>query len=289
MVAVVRKLDHFVIVVSDLAASERAYRRLGFAVMPKARHASIGTSNHIAQFHDTYLELLGDIDRCSIPSLRTRMERRLSGGDGLSINCLTSTDLESDRAGLISLGQHCDPIISARRQVAMPDGSLQETASDCFYVWRDEPLEWSSLFYTKHNKPEVIWIPQWQTHPNTTRRVLGMSFVSGDLDREAAYFDRLLGGEAADRSPRRLGYVTPRGEHLELLIPDALDERFAVPVPRSFAFDTVGIALRYGVSDISACRAALDAGGVPFVERDAVITVAAEAACGVISEFVEIR
>ena len=69
-----------------------------------------------------------------------------------------------------------------------------------------------------------------------------------------------------------------------MLAPSTLAARFAVPVP-SAPYPVWPVALRYRVGSLAACRAALQAGGVPFVEADDVITVAAEHAAGAVTEF----
>ena len=176
-----RNLDHFVITVEDRAATQQAYQRLGFSVMPKARHAAIGTANHVIQLHDTYLELLGDLDQCIFEPLKQRFASRRAAGDGFYINCLTSSALQPDREHLLAKGHACGEIISARRQVTMPDGRIDETASDCFYVWRDEPRLTSTLFYAAHGKPHVIWFEPWQSHPNTAQTTLSLTYASDRL------------------------------------------------------------------------------------------------------------
>jgi len=281
-----RNLDHFVVSALELDLARQTYSRLGFAVMPRMRHAAIGTSNHVVQFHDTYLELIGDMDKCTVESLKRRMLARFEGGEGLSINCLTSSDLMTDRVHLLSLGRDCDPIISARRQVVMPDGRTDETASDCFYVWREDARVWSTLFYSQHNKPQVIWIPQWQVHPNTVQRVLGISYVSNDLAADEPYFTDMFQGAPAERGSQALSWHTPRGETFELLSADGAAKRFGAQAPAPTSLSVVGIGLRYGVTHLAACRRALSEGGVPFAESEGVITVGSEQACGVISEFV---
>ena len=168
----------------------------------------------------------------------------------------------------------------------MPDGNTDETASDCFYVWREDARLWSTLFYSQHNKPHVIWIPQWQAHPNSVERVLGVSYVSNDLAADEPYFSDMFQGAPATHDGDRLSYHTPRGETFEVLSRNAAKARFGGNAPVTNALAVVGFALRYGVSDLDSCRKALRAGGMPFGEDNGILTVAADRACGVVSEFV---
>lgn len=283
-----RSLDHFVITVEDLPNAQHAYRRLGFSVMPKARHVAIGTANHIIQLHDTYLELLGDLDHCVFEPLKQRFASRRAAGDGFYINCLTSTDLKPDRDALLAKGHVCGEIISARRQVTMPEGSLDETASDCFYVWRDEPRLTSTLFYSAHGKPHVIWFEPWQSHPNTAMTTMSLTYASDDLDADEPYFTDLFGAAPAERTRASLVYQTPRGERFEVFTHDALHARYGLYTPARNGLAVAGVGIRYGVASLDVCRAALLGTGMPFTEDAGVIAVAASEACGVVTEFAQL-
>jgi hypothetical protein len=280
-----RNLDHFVIAVEDLASSQHVYQRLGFSVMPKARHAAIGTANHIIQLHDTYLELLGDLDQCVFEPLKQRFASRRAAGDGFYINCLTSSALQLDREHLLARGHACGEIISARRHVTMPDGQTDETASDCFYVWRDEPRLTSTLFYCLHSKPHVIWFEPWQSHPNTAQTTLSLTYASDSLNADEPYFSDLFGAPPAERGADCIAYRTPRGERFEVFTHDGLAARFGCHTPARNGLAALGVGIRYGVASLDVCRAALLGTGVPFTESTGVITVAAADACGVVSEF----
>lgn len=283
-----RNLDHFVITVEDLTGSQQAYQRLGFSAMPKARHAAIGTANHIIQLHDTYLELLGDLDQCIFEPLKQRFASRRAAGDGFYINCLTSNDLQSDREHLLAKGHACGEIISARRQVTMPDGRIDETASDCFYVWRDEPRLTSTLFYAAHGKPHVIWFEPWQSHPNTAQTTLSLTYASDNLAADEPYFSDLFGAAPGERGPGHIAYLTPRGERFEVFTHEALGARYGRHAPPRSPLAALGVGIRYGVAKLAVCRAALVGTGVPFNEADGVITVAAKHACGVVTEFAQV-
>ena len=136
-----RSLDHFAHAVRNLSQAGRAFERLGFHLLPVARHVEIGSCNRVFQLRHTYYELVADLD-LSIPLLRDKMMPRFQCGDGMAIVSLTSDDLPGDRAAIGAAGLTPDPIINARRAVPMPDGSVDETNSHCFYVWRDERHPW---------------------------------------------------------------------------------------------------------------------------------------------------
>jgi hypothetical protein len=287
-----RCLDHVIVSVRDLDAAAAAYRRLGFAVMPRAVHHNLGTANHIIQFHSNYFELLGDFHKYADPAMREFMSARFqgepgeSGEGGLSMLSLSCTDLAADRERLIALGHTPSAIMNSAREVVLADGSPDATASSSMLNWRAAPRRWSTLFYSFHGKPHTIWYEPWQTHPNTVHTLAGITYCSNDFAADTPYVNDMLCAAPAEHTSQRCLWPTPQGEWLELLSPAVLAARFAVPVPAT-PFAVWPVALRYRVQDLSACRQALRNGGVPFVEQAGLITVAAEHAAGAISEFTE--
>ena len=103
------------------------------------RHVEIGTCNRVFQLHDTYVELLGDIDRAPA-HLRQKVVDRFNCGEGLTLVSLTSADLPGDREILAAAGLKPEPIINARRKVRMPEGHFDETDSRCVYTWNARAL-----------------------------------------------------------------------------------------------------------------------------------------------------
>jgi hypothetical protein len=289
-----RNLDHVIVSVRDLDAAAAAYRRLGFLVMPRAVHHNLGTANHIIQLHGNYFELLGDFHNYADPAMREFMSARFEGNPGesseggLSMLSLSCTDLAADRERLIARGHTPSAIMNSAREVVLADGRLEATASSSMLNWRAAPRRWGTLFYSFHGKPQTIWFEPWMTHPNTVRTLLGITYCSDDFAADVSYINDMLCAEPAEHTAQRCLWPTPQGEWLELLSPAALAARFAVPVPvPATPFAVWPVALRYRVQSLVACRQALRDGGVPFVERNGLITVAAEHAAGAISEFTE--
>ena len=191
MAQVCRALDHFVGLVRSLEMASNVFRRLGFTVMPVMEHVELGSSNTVVQFHDSYLELIGDLDRVRLPSL-TALLKRMDGGEGLLFNSLTSASLEDDRDGMVAAGLRPDPIISARRRVRLPQGGWDDTDSRSMYLWNGE-RKFMSLFISDHRKPQAIWIPDYQVHANGVRRVTGLLYVHVDPRLDADYLSAIFG------------------------------------------------------------------------------------------------
>jgi hypothetical protein len=279
-----RSLDHFVIAVRDVEAAGSTYEKLGFHTLPRARHIEIGTSNRVIQLHDTYLELIDDLDK-SPPLLRERMIPRFECGEGLAIVSLTSADLPADHRRISQSHFPPDRILNARRKIVLPSGAEDETDSSCFYVWRDGRI-YATLFFSEHRRPETIWVAEYQRHANTVRRVTSLIYLSDDPPSEVDYVRYLLGAGPSRVSPDYVRFDTPRGESLEFLSHGELSARFGDLAPAPCASQPVlGVGLSLEVTDLEACRSLLArTAGSAAALRDAIVVPAAHA-CGVLLEF----
>ena len=262
MVNPLRSLDHFVSIVQNLEMAASVFRRLGFTVMPVMEHVELGSSNTVVQFQGTYLELIGDLDRVSIPSLR-QLLTRLEGGEGLLFNSLTSDGLEGDRAGMVAAGLQPDPIISARRRVRMPEGGWDETDSRSMYMWNTQ-RRFMSLFISDHRKPHTIWMPGYQQHANGVQRVTGLLYVSADPQADVGYLSAFFGFPPSVSSPDELRFDTPRKQVFTVLSPAELSRRHGAAMGALHApFGGHGVGLQMEVDNAARCSRLLLENGVP--------------------------
>lgn len=280
-----RSLDHFAHAVRDLDRAGTAFEQLGFHLLPVARHIEIGSCNRVFQLGHSYYEIVADLDR-SIPLLRDKMMPRFQCGDGMAIVSLTSDDLSGDRASIAAQGLTPDSIINARRKVPMPYGGTDETDSHCFYVWREERYRYLTLFLSHHYKPETIFVPAWQRHPNGATDVLSLTYVADDPGAQADYLATMFGGAPAERSRERVLFVTPRGEQLEILDPAGVERRYGGAAPAWCGLlGGYGIGIEFAVTDLGRCRSVLESNRTAFESADGRITVAAASAAGMVVEF----
>ncbi len=280
-----RSLDHFAHAVRDLSQAGTAFERLGFHLLPVARHVEIGSCNRVFQLGHTYYEIVADLDR-SLPALRDRMLPRFQCGDGMAIVSLTSTDLPSDRAAIAAQGLTPDPILNARRTVPMPGGGTDETNSHCFYVWREARHRYLTLFLSHHYKPETIFVPAWQRHPNGAADVLSLTYVAEDPAAHADYFATMFGAPAATVRQERVTFVTPRGERLDIVDPAGLERRYGAAAPAWCGLlGGYGIGIEFAVADLGRCQQLLTSNRVPFEDHGDRLRVPASAAAGMVVEF----
>ena len=273
------------VLVRDVDAAAARYERLGFHVRPVAEHADIGSRNRVVHFGHTYLEFI-DLNGAREDVAGPYLDR-FELGEGLVHVSLTSERLEDDREWLGEAGMQPWPILSARREITLPDGAKAETASRCFYLWRDDN-RYLSLFFSDHPKPETIFIPEYVDHANGAREISRCVYMSTTLAADREYFSRCFRTRPEVDERDRLAWRGLRGDLTEVLSVDAARARYgdllAAAAPDPFA--GVGIALHYKVDQPETCRALLDDSGVAFraLERGA-LAVAASEAVGVVAVF----
>ena len=279
-------LDHYVLQVHDVDAAGASFERLGFQVRPRMTHIEFGTSNRVVQFRNTYLELLGGLETAPSDIVKEYLPR-FECGEGLSHVSLRSCDLEADHRAAVELGLNPGKLTSARREVVMPDRSVEETDSDFFYMWRRERL-YLSLFLCVHRKPETIWIPEYQEHPNTAADTTRVTFVSDDplLDRD--YFSTLYRSAATTESPDVVRFTGSRGDVAEVCSRTRIHQRYA-PLGLDISDRQPGylVGLTISVRSLARCRAGLHDNGVDFALGDGTLLVPPEHAHGAVVEFVE--
>jgi len=283
-----RELDHYVIQVRNLDASGTSYERLGFHVLPKMRHIEIGSANRVVQFQHTYLELLGDLDLAK-PVVGDNLAERWRCGEGLAMVSLNSGDIGSDHALISELQLNPAPIISARRKVAMPNGTEDETDSVCFYIFRPA-RKYLSLFLSQHRKPQVIWIPEYQQHPNTAVETTGITWVSDDPAMDRDFFTELYGVAPELEEAGLIRWRGSRNDTAEIYSRERLAERYpAIDITVCDRLPGYPVGLQISVQDMDRLGSVLDENKVPYAAASGAVTVPPEQAHGVIIEFIPVQ
>jgi catechol 2,3-dioxygenase-like lactoylglutathione lyase family enzyme len=210
-------LDHVVIDVRDrIDEAMRCFSGLGFHLTPRGRH-TLGSVNHLAMFETDYLELLG------FPKdgeTRPEITRFPEGLNGLVFKT-ADADLvhrEAAAAGLPVL-----PVQSFSRPVALG----AETRDARFRTTRLDPDEvaMGRVYFCEHLTPDLVWRPEWQSHPNTACALARVVVATPDPPRTAALFRGLFGPEAvADRDGKQV--IVAAVAQVELAAPAAVMAEF---------------------------------------------------------------
>jgi hypothetical protein len=194
----------------------RCFSALGFQLTPRGRH-TLGSVNHLAMFETDYLELLG------FPKdgeTRPEITRFPEGLNGLVFKTADADIVhrEANAAGLPIL-----PVQSFSRPVALGG----ETRDARFRTTRLDPdkIAMGRVYFCEHLTPELVWRPEWQSHPNTACAIARVVVATPDTQRTAALFRGLFGPEAvADRHGRNL--IAAGTAQVELAAPDLVAAEF---------------------------------------------------------------
>ena len=261
-------LDHVVIDVRDrIDEAMRCFSALGFQLTPWGRH-TLGSVNHLAMFATDYLELLG------FPKdgeTRPEITRFPEGLNGLVFKTADADVVhrEANAAGLPIL-----PVQSFSRPVAlggeMRDARFRTTRLD------PERIGMGRVYFCEHLTPELVWRPEWQSHPNTACAIARVVVATPDPQRTAALFRGLFGPDAvADRDGRRL--IVAGAAQIDLATPNMVAAEFGEAAVEPAGRAEYMAAL--GLKVLSLAAAAQQLRGVPGVriEPQRVVVSAAAA------------
>ncbi len=210
-------LDHVVIDVRDrMDAAASAFAALGFELTPRGHH-TLGSMNHLAMFATDYLELLGFGEA---GAGRPELAPFPIGLNGLVFK---TDDADVVHAHALAAGL---PILSVQafsRPVELA-GARQDAR---FRTTRLDPgkIAMGRVYFCEHRTPELVWRPEWQSHPNGARAISRVIVATGDPRRTASLFRSLFGPEAvAERE--RAWVVSAGAAQVELTLPGAIAEEF---------------------------------------------------------------
>jgi hypothetical protein len=261
-------LDHVVIDVRDrIDEAMRCFSALGFQLTPRGRH-TLGSVNHLAMFETNYLELLG------FPKdgeTRPEITRFPEGLNGLVFKT-SDADIvhrEANAAGLPIL-----PVQSFSRPVSLS----AETRDARFRTTRLDPdkIAMGRVYFCEHLTPDLVWRPEWQSHPNTARAIARVVVATSDPQRTAVLFRDLFGSDAvADGDGRSM--IAAGTARVELATPIAIAAEFGEAMAEATGRAEYMAVLGLKVASLAA--AAQQLRGVPGVriEPQRVVVSAAAA------------
>ncbi|WP_295515759.1 VOC family protein [uncultured Pseudomonas sp.] len=285
-------IDHPLVSVRDHAAALANYRRLGFAPSPVSYHPW-GTVTSLMMFPSNFIELIGVADPAKFGTgavdgfcFGRRLGEFLAREEGVSLVALHSTDCDGDHAELVARGLASQGRIDFRRAMRLPDGSPGEAVVS-LGLFLDDELPDVSNFICHQHRPELIWVPGWQQHPNGALGIAALTYVAADPERLVARW-RLIYGEEAVGQVAGVLQVDSGCGLLRVLTPEqATAEYGAVGLPQARAERPHAIAIRVTVASLARVHEVLAAGGLAGVERGDCLQVAPEHCGNVILEFAE--
>ena len=279
-----RGLDHIVHAVRDLDAAVALYRRLGFTVGARNRHApEWGTQNHIVQLPGTFVELLAVTDPAGIAPHAPRsfsfgaFNRDFLGRQqGLSMLVLEgrgAADVEAFRAAGIGDFE----LYEFAREGKRPDGTAIKLAFALAFA-RDPGAPDVGLFSCQQRYPENFWNPAFQVHANTAAAVAGVVLVANNPSDHHIFLSAFVGERELLATSSGITLKTPRGE-IQVMNPVAFANHFDI-APPDIARGARLAALRFAVRDRGKAGTLLADAGVPFRTHREKLVIGPQTAMG---------
>jgi hypothetical protein len=285
-------IDHPLVTVRDHAATVRRYQRLGFYTSPPSHHPW-GTVTSMVMFPRNFIELIGVADAskfgtgavdgfCFGRFLGAFLERE----QGVSLIALHSSDRDADVDTITARGLPCRARIDFRRAMVLPDGTPDEAVVS-LGIFVDEDLPEVSHFICQQHKPELIWVPGWQNHPNGARSIAELSYLADDPGPLLARLQAFYGSYAIVADATGPIVTTPRGRFRVMDRAAAVDHFSGVELPRFNTSRPHAVAITVEIDELDVVRKLLDEQGIAFAESPRGSLLVGPEDCGnVILEFV---
>jgi hypothetical protein len=272
-------LDHVVINVRDrIDAGADTYRRLGFTLTPRGYH-SLGSMNHLAIFGTDYLELI------AAPPGDTRRPEILGSPEGLNGLVFGTDDSAGVHAALAAAGVPVLPPREFTRPVDLSDGPHDAA----FRTVRlpEGTVPDGRLYFCHHLTRDLVWRDEWRHHANGVVGVDRAVIMARDPGIWWSLFERMFGAGAVRAIPGGCALAVGLSV-FEVVTPDVLATRFGDAAPEAGGRSDMMAALSFRTRSLDQAAAALAAGGIAGVRREAGgIIVPATAAFGATVAFVD--
>jgi hypothetical protein len=258
-------LDHIVHAVRDLDAAAEFYRRAGFTVGARNRHAW-GTHNRIVQLRNCYIEILevAEPDKIAPHGARSfsfgAFNRDfLASREGFSMLILNSSNAVEDNAAFEAAGISNSKVFDFAREGTKPDGTPVKLAFSLAFA--ADPASPSLRFAVcQHHFPENFWDPAFQNHANGALAVPGVAMVAENPSDHHIFLKAFTG--VRDLHSSSIG-IRARTENGDVEIMEQV--AFAVQFGISPAVDGEGMTLnglRFAVDDLAQAEASHRGNGI---------------------------
>lgn len=287
-------IDHPVVTVRDHAAVLAQYRAIGFSPSPVSYHPW-GTVLSLMMFRDNFIELIGvdDASKFGTNAVNGFCYGRNVGAfieraEGLGLVALHSKDADADHALWTARGLASQGRIDFRRAMKKPDGT-PDTAVVSLGLFLNEQQRDVSHFICHQHRPELIWVPQWQQHPNGACAVRAVTYVAHRPADLFVRFEAMYGAERLSLRDEALHVQTGCGDFW-VLSPSAIRRRFQdLPLPWWPDDSPHGVAITVATTRFGELEALWERSGLTARRSPTGSLLLPPALCGnVILEFVAV-
>ena len=283
-------IDHPVVAVRDHAATLERYRAIGFSPSPLSYHPW-GTVLSLMMFRDNFIEVIGvhDASKFGTKSVNGFCYGRnvgafLDRAEGLSLVALHSKDADGDHAELTSRGLNSQGRIDFQRAMTKADGS-PDVAVVSLGLFLNEEQPDVSHFVCHQHRPELIWVPEWQNHPNGVHAVIGVTYVARQPLDLLPRFEVLYGKDKLDVQNDTLLADTGCGM-FRVLTPEVAAETYGdTPLPQARGNSPHGVSIALATSRFEELESLWKRNGVQFRPRRGALLLEPRLCGNVILEF----
>lgn len=286
-------IDHPLVTVRNHPQTLDLYRKLGFAPSPVSYHPW-GTVTALVMFPSNFIEIIAVDDASKFGTNSVNgfcFGRQLGaflgrGEEGVSLVALHSKDADADYARLTNSGLNSQGRIDFRRKMTLPDGSPDE-AVVTLGLFMDEEHPDVSNFICQQHRPELIWVPEWQNHPNGADGILAVTYLADPETLETRwkalyggmvrYEDDVLEADTGCGVLRAMNRATAEREFAGVALPEAVSER-----PHA-------IALRINTKMLDVAKGIIESNQVPHYAAAQRVLIEPAAAGNVIIELIQSR
>jgi hypothetical protein len=251
-------LDHIVHAVRDLDAAAEFYRRAGFTVGARNRHAW-GTHNRIVQLKNCYIELLEVAEPEKIVPHGARSfsfgayhRDFLASQQGFAMLILNSSNAADDASAFQASGIGNSAVFDFGREGSRPDGTPVKLAFSLAFA-RDPASPNLRFAVCQHHFPENFWDPAFQSHANGAGAVPGVAMVAENPADHGVFLKAFTGESNLRSSSTGITARTENGD-VEIVPPRSFRDRFGVAPAVKGEGMTLN-ALRFAVPDIAQAEA----------------------------------
>jgi hypothetical protein len=263
-----RGLDHIVHAVRDLDAAAEFYRRAGFTVGARNRHAW-GTHNHLVQLPGFFIEVLtvAEPELLARDTKHQELARLFGGfnrdaiarGDGLSMLILESRAIAADVSALARAGIGCSGELRFSRSGTQADAAMVTVGFSLGFA-RDEASPHAAFAVMQQHNPQAFWNAKFQSHPNGARAVLGAILIADNPTDHHIFLSAFTGERELHSTSAGIAARTPRGD-VEIIEPVAFRDRFGVDVVAEAEGMTLA-GLRFAVGDLDTAETCVRKAGI---------------------------
>jgi hypothetical protein len=286
-------IDHPLVTVRNHPQTLELYRKMGFAPSPVSYHPW-GTVTTLVMFPSNFIEIIAVDDAskfgtnsvggfCFGRQLGSFLDR---GEEGISLVALHSKDADADYARLTDAGLASQGRIDFRRKMTLPDGRPDEAVVS-LGLFMDEQNPDVSNFICHQHRPELIWVPEWQNHPNGADGILAVTYLADPARLEARW--KALYGDAVGYNGDVLEANTRCGVLRAMNLATAQAEFAGVDLPEAVSDRPRAIALRINTKNLDAARTIIESNQVPHHADAQCLLIEPRAAGNVILEMVQSR